>query len=59
MKSDYHGSSTLIYGGYLLIKFRENSKKLEKTYKNSQNSHKFGEIQGKFMVKIIDFVIQN
>jgi hypothetical protein len=49
----------MFYGGYLLIKFRENSKKLEKTYKNSQNSHKFGEMQGKFMVKIINFVIQN
>jgi len=51
----------IILWGHLLLKFRENVKKLEKTYKISQNFQNFscGKMRGKFVIEIINFVTQN
>ena len=49
----------IILCGHLLLKFRENEKKLEKTYKISHFFHKCGKMRGKFVIEIIDFVTQN
>ena len=49
----------IILWGHLLLKFRENEKKLEKFLKIFKIFHKCGKMRGKFVIEIIDFVTQN